>query len=220
MKDIPGTENISLKTNGYYYVSRYFDNKTHFVGTGKTLIQALMMRDWAEQNNWNHYPKQTGTNEKYITQVNSGTYCVAKKIKGKTVYYGGFKTLEEAIEYRDFIISKGWSTNYKYKNPMKGLQKHKHGYYVQLYVNGKINYVGNFKTLENAIEVRDLFLKYNGDWDLICEHDSKERAWLNGLKPRNTVFEKVNRGQSDWFRAKRSKMLWFDEEGFDDTLTA
>ena len=35
-----------------------------------------------------------------------------------------------------------------------------------------------------------------------------------------TMFEKVDRKQSDWWRAKRGKMLWFDEEELDDTLTA
>jgi len=206
MKDIPKTENIS-QSNGYFRVIKRIDGSEKFIGSGKTLIQALMMRDWAEQNNWQHYPKKTVTNEKYITRAKSGTYCVGKKINGKTRYYGGFKTLEEAIVFRDKCIKHGWSSNLKKENPLAGIQKTKHGYYVYASANGKCEYVGNYRTLEEAKEVRQLFIKYNGDWDLICEHDTGERAWLTGLKPMGTMFEKVNRGASDIFRAKHLGLL-------------
>ena len=211
MRDILGTENIS-KSNGYFRVMKYFNHKTHFVGTCKTLIQALMMRDWAEQNNWQHYPKKTVTGEKYITRTNSGTYVVGKKINGKTHYYGGFKTLEDAIVLRDECIKHGWSSNHKYKNPNRNIRKIHRNYEVYHTVNGKPVYYGGYPTLEHAREVRDLAEKYDGDWDLMCEHDDGERAWLTGLKPRDTMFEKVDRQASDVFRAKHLGLLKVFEE--------
>ena len=199
MRGITGTQNISFHpSTKQYSVQKRFNGINHYVGSFKTLIQALMARDWAVINNWQHYPRQTTTGEKYITRANSGTYCVTKKIKGKTKYYGGFKTLEEAVKYRDFIVSKGWSSNYKYENPMKGIVKTKYGYYVQCYVKQKHHYVGRFNTLENAIEVRDLFIKYEGDWDLICEHDNGERAYLDGKLNTIIQFEKHHE-RRDWY---------------------
>ena len=46
----------------------------------------------------------------------------------------------------------------------------------------------------------------------MCEHDDGERAWLTGLKPRDTMFEKVDRQASDVFRAKHLGLLKVFEE--------
>lgn len=40
---------------------------------------------------------------------NEDTYYIQKTIWGKRYYYGRFKTLEEAIKYRDYLESTDWS---------------------------------------------------------------------------------------------------------------
>lgn len=214
MKGVPGTEYIGkIMSHGhiYYNVQKRVEGKYKFFGSAKTLIQALMMRDWVESNNWTvKYPKQQLCNEKYINKRNSGTYVVEKHINGKQRYYGGFNNLEDAIKFRDYCIKKGWSSNCVYENPMKNIRKRHGNYEVKVYFNGKNHYVGTFKSLENAIEVRDLFIKYEGDWDLICEgFENNELKWLDGLEHHESFFQKVNnRGLSDSFWASRGAKMY------------
>ena len=120
--------------------------------------------------------------------------------------------MEDAIVFRDECIKHGWSSNHKYKNPNRNIRKIHRNYEVYHTVNGKPVYYGGYPTLEHAREVRDLAEKYDGDWDLMCEHDDGERAWLTGLKPRDTMFEKVDRQASDVFRAKHLGLLKVFEE--------
>lgn len=195
MRSMPGTENIVYhKKSRLFEVQKTINKKRMCCGTAKTLIQALMVRDWCKANNWKHYPKRTCglTGEKYITQNKKGHYLVGKHIKGKTHYYGFFQTLEEAKEYRDFIVSKGWSSNHKFHKPLRNIKKTIHGtYQVYKMINGVNSYFGSYNSLEEAIHVRELVEKYNGDWDLIVEHDFKEYHYLDGCKSKmNVAFDK------------------------------
>ncbi len=200
MKDIPGTEYIHLhKKTGLYQITRRVNRVLKSYGYGKTLIIALMKRDWVIHNNWTPYPRVTKTNEKYI-QIKDNHYKVMKRIKGRYKTYGSFETLEEAIKYRDFIISKGWSSNYKYKNPMRYiyLNSRKTGYIISKYVNGEQICFGSFKTLEDAQKERDLLEKCEWDFDKLCEHDNGERAYLDGKLNTRIQFEKHHE-RRDWY---------------------
>ena len=178
-------------------------------GTAKTLIQALMVRDWCKANNWKHYPKRTCglTGEKYITQNKKGHYIVGKHIKDRTHYYGFFRTLEEAIEYRDFIVNKGWSSNHKFHKPLQNIRKTIHGtYQVYKMINGVNTYFGTYNSLEEAKEVRRLVEKYNGDWDLMLEcEDFEEYHFMEGIKI-SPAFE-FKKERNDYFMAKNSGIL-------------
>ena len=214
MRGVEGTKYISkTKCRGhtYYSIERTINGKSRFFGSGKTLIEALMKRDWVESNNWTtKYPTQFKCDEKYINRRNSGTYVVEKTINGKHRYYGGFNNLEDAVKFRDYCIKNGWSSNCVYQNPMKNIQKRHGNYQVKVYLNGKNQYVGTFKSLENAMEVRDLFIKYNGDWDLICEgFEFDEECWMEGKLAHNNFFEKhENIGPKDLFIAKHEGLLF------------
>ena len=55
-------------------------------------------------------PRQSSTGEKYISQL-LGRYYLRKKIKNKTVVFGTYKTLEDAVKVRDYCIKHGWYIN-------------------------------------------------------------------------------------------------------------
>ena len=68
--------------------------------------------------NWNH-PRTTRQNDgvtyyrkhnlpDYIT-LNRGRYMLRKKIKRKWVYFGRYKSLEDAIKVRDYMMEHGWN---------------------------------------------------------------------------------------------------------------
>ena len=205
MRNVPGTEYISYhKNKKLFSITKTINGERKVVGTAKTLIQALMVRDWCRQNNWEHYPKRTCglTGEKYITMNKKGRYIVSKMIKGKTHHYGSFKTLPEAIEYRDFIVAHGWSTNHRYRRPLRNIQKTKHGNYkVYKMINGVNTYFGTYHSLEEAIEVRRLVEKYNGDWDLMVEEPFEEETFLDDKICTDIMFD-TYKARNDYFLIK------------------
>ena len=213
VKGVPGTENIYLKKNGYYIVSKHLSNGDGFVGSFKTLIQALMARDWAMVNDWRHYPKKTTfTNEKYISYSGS-SYVVSKKIKGKTRYYGGFKSLSEAIKHRDYCMKKGWSSNCRYVNEDRNIRRRGEVYEVYYTLNGVCTYYGGYRSLEHAREIRDLCEKYDGDWDLMVEGFEFDEVEWDTSKFTGRNFCKPNKNPcNDFFIAKneglKKKRIW------------
>lgn len=193
MIGIPGTEYIHPhKTSGGYQITKRFGKSHKSMGYGKTLIEALVKRDWVIANNWKPYPRTTITNEKHIRLVDNH-YKVMKRIKGNYKTYGSFETLEEAVKYRDFIISKCWSTNYIYKNPMRHIYQNPRGrrkWYIEKQVNGKLINFGSFESLEECQKERDLLEKLDWDLDVWCEHDSGEREWLTDKLYLGNFYEK------------------------------
>lgn len=192
MIGIPGTEYIHYhKKTKLFQITKRFGKSLKSMGYGKTLIEALVKRDWVIANNWKPYPRTTRTNEKYI-QLKDNHYKVLKRIKGKYKTYGSFETLEEAVDYRDFIVSKGWSTNYKYKNPMRNIYRNIRGggWHISKQINGVVTSFGSFSDLEECKKERDLLEKLDWDLELLCEHDSGEREWLTDKLYLGNFYEK------------------------------
>jgi len=172
MKGIPGTEHISYhKKISLYQVRKKINGNFVSMGYGRTLIEALVKRDWCVANNWQPYPRTTKTNEKHI-QLIGNHYKVMKRIKGKYKTYGSFDTLGEAVKYRDFIVKKGWSTNYKYKNPMRNIYRNMRNsrWYISKQINGELMSFGSFIDLGECKKERDLLEKLNWDLELLCEY--------------------------------------------------
>ena len=46
---------------------------------------------------------------RYISKKNDHLYCINKRIGGRTVYFGSFHSLEDAMRERDFLESIDWN---------------------------------------------------------------------------------------------------------------
>ena len=104
MKGIPNTEHIR-KNGCRYEVFKTVNGKWTYFATGKTLIIALMKRDWCKANNWKKYPVKF----KYIKKTPVGNYIIEKhEAKNKTASYGTFKTLEEAEKELELLKECDW----------------------------------------------------------------------------------------------------------------
>ena len=105
MKGVPGTENIRLSASKTRYeLIKCVDYKNIYFGSGRTLIEALVKRDYLEANNWTkkqYQPNATG--EKYIYE--KGSHFIIIK-NGSS--FGTFNTLNEAIYERDLLIEFAW----------------------------------------------------------------------------------------------------------------
>ncbi|MBR3213186.1 MAG: hypothetical protein IKF79_01605 [Methanosphaera sp.] len=111
MREVIGTKYITcskIRGKTWYPVQKRIDGKTCHFGTGRTLIEALMIRDWCVMNNWEKsYPMPHSTGEKYIRKL-QGYYCIQKIVNGKFEHFGSFKTLEDAVKERDLLIQCNW----------------------------------------------------------------------------------------------------------------
>ena len=101
-----------IKWTGRYRVSKYHPilKKQAYYGEYDTIEEAIQVRDKEQQKGWKIPPrkrKQYKWNKKrrYIHETPNGTYI----IKRYGQHYGSWKTLEDAIEERDWLIKNNWS---------------------------------------------------------------------------------------------------------------
>lgn len=202
MKCIPGTTNIS-KCSAGYQIEKSIKGSRKYFGCFKTLIQALMYKDILVENNWDDSFIKVRLNPyRHIHRTSKGHYVIDRKIKGKTRYYGHFLSLEEAIEYRDFLETKGWSTNHRFvRNPNAGIYLNKCGKYEVFHYTGEHNeYFGCYSSLKEARRIKELCKKYDGDWDMIVE-DTEIDYNPDGRLYDGSFFEKKDY-RNDWFIIK------------------
>ena len=119
------------------------------------------------------YQKDTNTFEKipsYIYQRSNGRFEIRKRIGGILMYWGSFTTLEEARLYRAYYIGKNWVVNPHFINHEKRYICEQGGrFIIQKRINGKIEYFGTFKNLEDAQDERDICIACNWDLEAIVE---------------------------------------------------
>ena len=115
-------------------------------------------------------------NGKYIYKRKNGNYQIIKKYRknGKMIhkFFGSFSDYNDAIIHRDKCIEGNWDESLKYENPMKHITKNGKGWQIQRDHRGKHYYFGTFSNLIDAMNERDLLVKYDWDVEKICEcHD-------------------------------------------------
>ena len=180
MKNVLGTECVSFcKTDNNFRVAKRINGFQKLLGSSKTLIGALMIRDWCEANNWQKYPKKDSkSTEAYIRKQEKADplyrYRVAKVINGKEYSFGSFPTLKEAKECRDNCIKHNWDLELIPKNPLRfiNFNVRKDGkikYDIYHKENGSTIHYGVFDTIHEAMKERDLLEKHNWDTDVVCE---------------------------------------------------
>ncbi len=102
----------------------------------------------------------------YIHMVKS-YYHIQKRINGKNIHFGTFKSLKEALKRRNEIIESNWSIDLKCKKKERelptniSLSKTKKRFELTKNIQGKMKYYGSYKTLEEAIIRRDELISIN-----------------------------------------------------------
>ena len=100
------------KRNGSYFIQKQINGKLKQIKCSKSLKETVEFRDKLIENNWRD-DGQLGIEElddnRYIYPVGK-SFQLKKYINGKTMHFGTFKTLEEAIKARDELIKNNWRT--------------------------------------------------------------------------------------------------------------
>lgn len=105
-------------------------------------------------------------------------YQVVKRTDGDLKYYGSYLTVEDAIEARDKLIENNWDLPVTETLGVKFILKHNGYWKIQRKTNQGNTFAGVYKTLEDAIKVRDLLVQFDWDLDylnLICRKAGVER---------------------------------------------
>lgn len=109
--------------------------------------------------------KTSNSGHKYIYWVKSNKhYVVSKLFNGKSVYYGSFKTLGEAVRCKQYYQQRNWVKDDKFRK-RKDIEHPKHilpvrdKFVISKRYKGKARYYGTYDTMEEAIKVRDELIK-------------------------------------------------------------
>lgn len=112
--------------------------------------------------------KVIDTKMRYIQKIehkHCTSYNIRKWDGEKIVFYGAFPSLQEAKEYRDYLIENNWDISLIHKPQLLYIHCNDGKYDVVPTVGNKKVYVGRFNTVEDAIYERDRFLQSGCDFD-------------------------------------------------------
>ena len=94
-----------------YYVQQQVDHKRIRYGSFKERADAIQLRNkliqdgTLKERRGKHRIKDW--NMRYIHQTHNGKYSIHKQVNGEFTHFGTFKTIENAIDERDYLESIG-----------------------------------------------------------------------------------------------------------------
>ena len=110
-------------------------------------------------------------NTTYINKQEDG-YYIRKWINGKNTYLGYGSTLIIALMRLDWVKANGWKP---FKPGYKYIQKRADGgYRIRKWLNNKLYFLGEFRTLEEAEKEVELFKECDWDMEAVCNLDERE----------------------------------------------
>lgn len=131
----------------------------------------------------------------YISKNNSG-FIVQKYVNKKMVYYFFSTSLIECLMVRDILIANYWDKEcVPPKETVTGekyIYKDHYGYSVKKYIDGHIEQIGYFTSLEDAIHERDLAMECDWDLETLCNTPVDHEQWLNGKYGKNQFHHPIN----------------------------
>lgn len=169
------------KVRNKFLIYKTTNGKSKYYGSFEKLEDAMKRRDELVADNWGlefddiPLPGKKGKYGKYII-FHDGVFKISKFLEGKQRYIGTFKTLEEAIKYRDLLIENDWDLNIFPENfladkRLHNIRKIKDRYIVLNVENGDKQYYGSFDTYEGAKEYYEYLVE--NDWKVPDSSEEK-----------------------------------------------
>ena len=188
MKSVESRYVYQVKPN-WFTVRKYLNGESVYFGGFTKLKDALRHRDYCVKHGWtlDCVKSKRDDTMRYISQLPSGKYVIYKSLRfngtHKSVYFGLFDTLEEAMKHRDYCIQYDWDLD---KCKVKRINKHflpthitkgRSGYLLQKkFYDGRDSYHQWFKNLNDAIHEKELLCKCNWDIEELIALDECERT--------------------------------------------
>ncbi len=170
-KDDEKNTKFIKKIGQKYMIYKTINAETKFYGSFDNLDDAMKKRDELVADNWGldfddiPLPGRKGKYGKHII-FHEGVFKINKFLEGKQRYIGTFKTVEEAIKYRDLLIENDWDLdilpeNFLSDKRLHNIRKIKDRYIVLNVENGDKQYYGSFDTYEGAKEYYEYLVENN-----------------------------------------------------------
>lgn len=110
---------------------------------------------------------------------NGQKYRIQQTINGKSIVFGSYFNLKEALEVRDEIKRKNWNVDLTEYLGDTYILKRSWGYVIQKEYNQKLTYYGAYRTVNDARRVRDMLVKYN--WNKKCLNEICKKIGVEKL---------------------------------------
>lgn len=154
--------------NGQFIIKKEINGKLITFGIFDKLDDAIAKRDELEDYGWPYIPEEEVIEEveKFIFEDN-GRYYISKKILDKEIIFGNFDSLEKAKVLKRKLIENSWYLNFQTRPPKYGkfIQKtNNKRFTIVRELNGEMKRFGYYKSLDEAIMVRDNLVSEN--WDM------------------------------------------------------
>lgn len=139
-------------------------------GTFDNLDEAIEERDELEEYGWPYRIDDEGSItevEKYIFEE-EGRFYISKKILDKEIIFGNFDSLEPTKALKRKLIDNAWHLNFQTRPPKYGKYINKavnKRYVISKEFNGEIKRFGYYKSLEEALLIRDDLVSNNWEMD-------------------------------------------------------
>lgn len=182
-------DNLGLALNnieeidGKFFVFKFINGEKVIFGEYDTIDEAKQVRNNLIDNAWESTEPYTRSKYgKYILKKKN-KFIVKRTYNGGNHFFGYFKTLDEAIECREELVSTNWGDlNISLQmKPGKYISYNGIMYTIQRLVDGSINVYGYFYHLDDAIKQRDWLMENN--WSrLEVPDDSKRHIHKQGNK--------------------------------------
>lgn len=167
-RDIMIEEDI-YEEDGQFIIKKDINGKLITFGTFDNLDEAIEERDELEEYGWPYRPEEDTIEEieKFIFKE-EGRFFISKRILDKEVIFGNFDSLDRAKSLKRKLIDNAWNLNFQNRPP-------KYGKYITKTANkrfsiskefdGELKRFGYYKTLDEALMVRDDLVSANWEMD-------------------------------------------------------
>lgn len=171
------------KIDEKYIIFKFINDEKVIFGEYDSIEEAKQIRNNLIDNAWESTEKNTRSKYgKYIIKDNN-RFIVKRTYKGVLHTFGYYKTLDEALNRREELVSTNWGDlNISLEmKPGKYISYNGIMYTIQRMVDGKLNVYGFFNELDDAIKQRDWLVKHG--WSkLEVPDNSKRHIHKNGNK--------------------------------------
>lgn len=190
-----------LKEGNKFVIRKSVDGVPKRYGVFKNLDEALVVRDSLIENNWNmsddRILSNLGIEELKGKDENIGkigrSYTVFKWDGSRCTLFGFFNNHRDAVKVRDKLSKSYWnseSAGINFKDT-KHIVKVGNSYRISKMISGELNHFGHYKTLEEAIEIRDKLIENN--WDKNIVNIPKRPDFERHIHKSSRGFRVVNR---------------------------
>lgn len=162
-------EEYIYEEDGQFVIKKEIKGKLITFGSFDDLDDAIEERDELEDYGWPYRPEEETIEEieKFIFK-DEGRFYISKKILDKEIIFGNFDSLDRAKSLKRKLIENAWNVNFQSRPPKYGKYINKAAnkrFVIAKEFNGEIKRFGYYKSLNEALMIRDDLVSENWKMD-------------------------------------------------------